>query len=150
MGSGVAWTPCGLGGGQAASTDIAEGLTAVPRPIESGMAARTFDVVLAGGGLAGSSLGGVLARSGFGVLVVEKESGFRDRIRGELTWPWGHYEALRVGLGAALEQAGVVTLPVLDFYETGRRVDGVRWAEISLDALPAIGFSHPHLQETPS
>jgi hypothetical protein len=24
---------------------------------------------------------------------VEKESGFRDRIRGELTWPWGHYEA---------------------------------------------------------
>lgn len=112
------------------------------------MAARTFDVVIAGGGLAGSSLGGVLARSGFGVLVVEKESGFRDRIRGELTWPWGHYEALRVGLGEALDQAGVVTLPVLDFYEDGRRVDGVRWGEISLDALPPIGFSHPHLQET--
>lgn len=112
------------------------------------MAARTFDVVIAGGGLAGSTLGGVLARSGLGVLVVEKESGFRDRIRGELTWPWGHYEALRVGLGEALDEAGVVTLPVLDFYEDGRRVDGVRWGEISLDALPAIGFSHPHLQET--
>jgi 2-polyprenyl-6-methoxyphenol hydroxylase-like FAD-dependent oxidoreductase len=112
------------------------------------MAARAFDVVIAGGGLAGSTPAGVLARSGFGVLVVEKESGFRDRIRGELTWPWGHYEALRVGLGEALDRAGVVTLPVLDFYEGGRRVDGVRCGEISLDALPAIGFSHPRLQET--
>jgi menaquinone-9 beta-reductase len=90
----------------------------------------------------------VLARSGLGVLVVEKETGFRDRIRGELTWPWGHYEALRVGLGEALDQAAVVTLPILDFYEDGRRVDGVRWGDISLDALPAIGFSHPNLQET--
>jgi flavin-dependent dehydrogenase len=47
-------------------------------------------VVIAGGGIAGSSLGGVLTRSGLGVLVVEKERRFRDRIRGELTWPWGH------------------------------------------------------------
>ena len=112
------------------------------------MAAQTFDVVIAGGGLAGSSLGGVLARSGLGVLVVEKESGFRDRIRGELTWPWGHSEALRAGLGEALDQAGVVMRPMLDFYEDGRRVDSVPWEEISIDALPAIAFSHPHLQET--
>ncbi len=112
------------------------------------MAAQTFDVVIAGGGLAGSSLGGVLARSGLGVLVVEKESGFRDRIRGELTWPWGHSEALRAGLGEALDQAGVVMRPMLDFYEDGRRVDSIPWEEISIDALPAIAFSHPHLQET--
>jgi 2-polyprenyl-6-methoxyphenol hydroxylase-like FAD-dependent oxidoreductase len=112
------------------------------------MVAHTFDVVIAGGGLAGSSLGGVLARSGLGVLVVEKESGFRDRIRGELTWPWGHSEALRVGLGEALDQADVVTSRALDFYEDGHRVDSQRWDEISIDALPAIGFSHPHLQET--
>jgi menaquinone-9 beta-reductase len=112
------------------------------------MTARSFDVVIAGGGLAGSSLGGVLARSGLGVLLVEKESGFRDRIRGELTWPWGHSEALRAGLGEPLEQAGVVTLPVLDFYAARQRVDSVRWEEISIDAMPAIGFSHPQLQET--
>ena len=111
------------------------------------MAARDFDVVIAGGGLAGSSLGGVLARSGLGVLVVEKESGFRDRIRGELTWPWGHYEALRAGLGEPLDQAGVVPLPVIDFYHGGQRVESQRWETISIDALPAIGFSHPQLQE---
>jgi menaquinone-9 beta-reductase len=91
------------------------------------MAGRVFDVVIAGGGLAGSCLGGVLARSGLGVLVVEKESGFRDRIRGELTFPWGHSEALRAGLGEPLETAGAVPLPVIDFYDDGRRVDSQRW-----------------------
>ena len=111
------------------------------------MTARSFDVVIAGGGLAGSALGGVLARSGLGVLVVEKESGFRDRIRGELTFPWGYSEALRVGLGEPLDQVGVVPLPVLDFYQDGQRVDSQRWEAISIDALPAIGFSHPQLQE---
>ena len=112
------------------------------------MVAQSFDVVITGGGLAGASLGGVLARSGFGVLVVEKESGFRDRIRGELAWPWGHAEALRAGLGEALDEAGVVTQPMLDFYGDGQCVDSVRWEEVSIDALPAIAFSHPHLQET--
>lgn len=112
-----------------------------------GMAARYFDVVIAGGGLAGSALGSVLARSGLGVLVVEKESAFRDRIRGELSWPWGHSEALRVGLDESLDQVGVVPLPVLDFYQDRQRVDSQRWESISIDALPAIGFSHPQLQE---
>jgi 2-polyprenyl-6-methoxyphenol hydroxylase-like FAD-dependent oxidoreductase len=111
------------------------------------MAARSFDVVIAGGGLAGSSLGGVLARAGLGVLVVEKESGFRDRIRGELTWPWGHSEALRAGLGEPLERVGAVPLPVVDFYQGRQVVDSLRWGTISIDALPAIGFSHPRLQE---
>ncbi|MFC7361304.1 FAD-dependent oxidoreductase [Nocardioides astragali] len=112
------------------------------------MATQPFDVVVAGGGLAGASVGGVLARSGLGVLVVEKERVFRDRIRGELTWPWGHHEALRAGLGEALVQAGAVNRPALDFYADGQRVDSLRWADVSIDALPAIAFSHPLLQET--
>jgi menaquinone-9 beta-reductase len=117
------------------------------RALEWGMTARSFDVVIAGGGLAGSSLGGVLARSGLGVLVVEKEGGFRDRIRGELSFPWGHSEALRAGLGEPLEQVGIVLLPEMGFYEECRRVDGLAWGSISIDGLPAIGFSHPRLQE---
>lgn len=111
------------------------------------MAARDVDVVMAGGGLAGAALGGVLARSGLGVLVAEKEPAFRDRIRGELTWPWGHHEALRAGLGEPLERAGVLQLPTLDIYEGGRCVDSQRWEEVALDGLTALGFSHPGLQE---
>lgn len=120
----------------------------VGQPIESANATQSFDVVIAGGGLAGSSLGGVLARSGLGVLVVEKESGFRDRVRGELAWPWGHSEALRAGLGEALNQDGVLTQPTVEFYGDKQRLDAVRWEEISVDALPAIAFSHPYLQES--
>src|SRR5215213_10185288 len=111
------------------------------------MVAQKFDVVIAGGGLAGSSLGGVLARSGLGVLVVEKERVFRDRIRGELAWPWGYSEALRAGLGDPLEQLGVVPLPEIGFYQDRQRADSLPWASISIDRLPAIGFSHPQLQE---
>jgi 2-polyprenyl-6-methoxyphenol hydroxylase-like FAD-dependent oxidoreductase len=36
---------------------------------------------------------------------------------------------------------------LLDFYQDGQRVDSQRWETISIDALPAIGFSHPRLQE---
>jgi len=50
---------------------------------------QAFDVIIVGGGLAGSALAGVLAQSGLGVLLVEREARFRDRIRGEVTWPWG-------------------------------------------------------------
>lgn len=111
------------------------------------MVTRAFDVVIAGGGLAGSFLGGVLARSGLGVLVLEKESEFRDRVRGELTWPWGHHEAMRAGLGDPLAEAGAVPLPAYDVYQGAQLVESVRWETMSLGALPAIGFSHPHLQE---
>ena len=50
---------------------------------------RTYDVIIAGGGIAGSSLAGILARAGLGVLLIEREARYRDRIRGELTMPWG-------------------------------------------------------------
>jgi 2-polyprenyl-6-methoxyphenol hydroxylase-like FAD-dependent oxidoreductase len=49
----------------------------------------SFDVIVVGGGIAGSALASVLARAGLGVLVVEREERFRDRIRGEGTWSWG-------------------------------------------------------------
>ena len=49
------------------------------------MSAPVFDVIIVGGGIAGSTLGGVLVRAGLGVVVVEKEARFRDRIRGEST-----------------------------------------------------------------
>ena len=65
---------------------------------------RSYDVIVAGGGIAGSTLAGVLARSGLGVLVVEKEARFRDRVRGEGTVPYGVAEAMRMGLGDLLKE----------------------------------------------
>jgi menaquinone-9 beta-reductase len=39
-------------------------------------------VVIVGGGLAGSSLGMALAKTGERVLIVVREAQFRDRVRG--------------------------------------------------------------------
>jgi menaquinone-9 beta-reductase len=78
---------------------------------------QAFDVIVVGGGLAGSALAGVLAQSGLGVLLVEREARFRDRIRGEVTWPWGVGEALQLGLAKILQQAGRVELSAVQLYE---------------------------------
>jgi flavin-dependent dehydrogenase len=61
------------------------------------MSTPVFDVIIVGGSIAGSTLGGVLARAGLGILVLEREARFRDRIRGEGTWPWGVAEARQAG-----------------------------------------------------
>jgi 2-polyprenyl-6-methoxyphenol hydroxylase-like FAD-dependent oxidoreductase len=112
------------------------------------MAVRSsFDVVVVGGGVAGSVLAGVLARSGVQVLVAEKEPRFRDRIRGESTYPWGMAEAARLGAGAVFEQAGAVELVGTRFYETREPVQADRWAATSLGGLNEAGFPHPRLQE---
>jgi flavin-dependent dehydrogenase len=45
------------------------------------MAPSVLDVIVVGGGIAGSTLGGVPARSDLGVLVLQKGERFRDRVR---------------------------------------------------------------------
>jgi 2-polyprenyl-6-methoxyphenol hydroxylase-like FAD-dependent oxidoreductase len=108
-------------------------------------AAPSFDVVVVGGGLAGSALAGALARGGLGVLLVEKEPRFRERIRGELTWPWGVAEARRLGLDAPLARAGAVEIRALRHYHAGE--PAVTAWERAEDQVPALGFAHPRLQE---
>jgi 2-polyprenyl-6-methoxyphenol hydroxylase-like FAD-dependent oxidoreductase len=57
-----------------------------------------YDLVIVGGGLAGSSLGQNMARAGAKVLILEREARFRDRVRGEGIFPWGCAEARSLGL----------------------------------------------------
>jgi len=48
-----------------------------------GIASPRVDVVIVGGGLAGSALALSLVSHGVRVLVLERELVFRDRVRGE-------------------------------------------------------------------
>src|SRR5687768_1864836 len=114
--------------------------------VESSMNASVFDVIIVGGGIAGSTLGGVLARAGLGVLVVEKEARFRDRVRGEATWPWGVAEARQAGFADLLDAAGTVALRAFKRYENGQPVDTV-WERPAPDDVPGMGFLHPRFQE---
>lgn len=103
---------------------------------------QAFDVIVTGGGLAGAALAGVLAQAGLGVLVVEREAAFRDRIRGELTWPWGVSEVRELGLETVLQQVGRVELSAIQFFEEQQ----VALTE-PIDGIPMVGYSHPDLQE---
>ncbi|MCC8936946.1 FAD-dependent monooxygenase [Bradyrhizobium sp. Arg68] len=52
-----------------------------------------FEVAIVGGSLSGAALGLALAKRGIRVLILERDSMFRDRVRGEGMHPWGAAEA---------------------------------------------------------
>jgi 2-polyprenyl-6-methoxyphenol hydroxylase-like FAD-dependent oxidoreductase len=63
-------------------------------------------VTIVGGGVGGASLGGMLARAGLRVLILERETAFVDRVRGEWIAPWGVAELQRIGLYERFLAAG--------------------------------------------
>ena len=66
------------------------------------------DVVIVGGGIAGSAFALVLARRGTNVMVLERQRDYADRVRGEYMHPWGVAEAQRLGILDILLGAGGV------------------------------------------
>jgi 2-polyprenyl-6-methoxyphenol hydroxylase-like FAD-dependent oxidoreductase len=64
------------------------------------------DVVVVGGGIAGSSLATVLARDGYQVVVLERQTSYRDKVRGEALACWGVAELLQLDLEKPLLDAG--------------------------------------------
>jgi len=66
------------------------------------------DVAIVGGGIAGSALALVLARSNVDVdvAVLERETRYPDRVRGEFLAPWGVAEARQLGVLDVLLGAG--------------------------------------------
>lgn len=66
----------------------------------------TYDLVTVGGGVGGAVLAKAMAERGHRVLVIERETRFRDRVRGEFVFPWGVAEAKELGVYDAVLQAG--------------------------------------------
>jgi 2-polyprenyl-6-methoxyphenol hydroxylase-like FAD-dependent oxidoreductase len=79
----------------------------------------SVDVIIVGGGLAGSTLATTLARKGRKILVLERETAFKDRVRGENMLPWGVATARRLGVVDDLVAAGGHLVPFFNMYAMG-------------------------------
>jgi 2-polyprenyl-6-methoxyphenol hydroxylase-like FAD-dependent oxidoreductase len=94
-----------------------------------------LDVVVAGAGIGGSALAIVLARAGLSVLVLEKETEYKDRVRGEWLAPWGVAEAKRIGIYDTLREAGGHHLSTHRTYHDALDGDGTPLNSIDLSTL---------------
>jgi menaquinone-9 beta-reductase len=57
-----------------------------------------YDIITVGGGLGGATLAKAMAEQGARVLVLERETHFKDRVRGEQMHPWRVAETKALGI----------------------------------------------------
>jgi menaquinone-9 beta-reductase len=107
--------------------------------------ANSFEVLIVGGGLAGSSLAIALARAGASVAVVEQEERFCDRVRGECVLPWGVAEARRLGLVETLEAAGAHFPAHIELYIGPNRIERRHLPTTTPQHEPMLSLYHPAL-----
>ena len=102
-----------------------------------------YDLIIVGGGLAGSSLAIAIAQAGTRVLIVEREPQFRDRVRGEGMLPWGAAEARELGIYQPLVDECAVTV------RWWAAPEGIRdLAATTPSHLGCLNFYHPEMQQT--
>ena len=111
------------------------------------MATKTYDIVIVGGGLAGSALAKAMSEGGANVLVLERETRMRDRVRGELMWPWGTAELVELGLLDVIMDSCGHRVPWIDVYRGATRTVHRNMATTTSPKLPAISFYYPRMQE---
>ena len=108
----------------------------------------SYDAVVVGGGLAGSALADQLARSGHRVLVLERETKFKDRVRGENMLPWGVSAAQRLGFLDDLVAARGNRAPHWRNYAMGNALPTRDLRTTTPDGQTMLNMFHPDLQET--
>ena len=106
-----------------------------------------FDAITVGGGLAGSTFAAELTRAGHQVLVLERETRFKDRVRGENMLPWGVAAARRLGLVDDLLAAGGHQPPSWVTYMFGNPVASRDLRVTTPHGEASLNIYHPSMQE---
>lgn len=108
---------------------------------------RSYDLLIIGGGLAGAALGRSMALAGAHVLIIEKETEFRDRIRGEVLLPWGSVEAKELGIYDVLLQSCAREAPRELFFVEGEPTSPRDFLTSTPNQTCVLSFYHPEMQE---
>ena len=107
-----------------------------------------YDLITVGGGLGGSALARSMAQSGARVLVLERETKFKDRVRGEGVTRWGAGDARDLGVYDIIKSACGHELPWWDTYLGSMQIMHRDMPSTTPQALPSLAFYHPAMQET--
>lgn len=107
------------------------------------MTARSYDLITVGGGIAASALAKAMAERGARVLVLERETKFKDRVRGEGLVPWGCGEARELGILDLLKESCGQEVPLAESGAGTRDLTAT-----TVQRLPLLSFQHPAMQET--
>jgi 2-polyprenyl-6-methoxyphenol hydroxylase-like FAD-dependent oxidoreductase len=105
-----------------------------------------YDIITVGGGLGGAALARSMAERGAHVLVVERETKFKDRVRGEGMTTWGCGEARELGIYDLLTASCGHETPWWDNYVGPMQVSHRDVASTTPHGLPTLAFYHPEMQ----
>src|SRR5262249_25648236 len=107
---------------------------------------NNYDVVVIGGGIAGSALAHCLANTGVRGLLLEAGAGFKDRVRGEVLCRWGGAEGEGWGVKDAFRQAGGRGVRWLDQYMGSQQIEPRDFPATTLTKTPLMTWCHPKMQ----
>ena len=106
-----------------------------------------YDIVTVGGGLGGAALAKVMAERGVRVLVVERETQFKDRVRGEALAPWGVADAKELGIYDPLADGCGLMMRYWDIYVGGTVAIHRDLFATTPQQTGWLDYYHPAMQE---
>jgi 2-polyprenyl-6-methoxyphenol hydroxylase-like FAD-dependent oxidoreductase len=111
------------------------------------MADGSYDIIIIGGGLGGSTLAKAMAEHGARVLVLEREHQFKDRVRGEIMAPWGVAEIQALGLYELLINTCARETRWFAFYVGPEPSVPRDLLTTTPQRAPCFAFYHPEMQD---
>ncbi len=108
---------------------------------------KEYDLVIIGGGIAGSTLARIMSGRGASTLLIEKEEKFKDRVRGDGMTSWGAGLARDLGIYDLLLDSCGHELPILDIFVAGIQIANRHLIESTPTHTPFFTFYHPAMQE---
>ena len=108
----------------------------------------TYEIITVGGGLGGAALAKAMAERGYKVLVIERETAFKDRVRGEQMATWGVAEARELGIYNPLLGSCAHQMPMWNMFLGPAQIQERDLIATTPQRLPNFTYFHPEMQET--